>query len=223
MSEHTTPAERRATFDPTTPAVIIDHLAVTDSEVVNEARRWSTGSRGATVTTEDMAAADLAPFVTQALAVGARAIASASSAQDTYQLEKLVAEVGSKTVESSTQAADATAKAAANAADAMGKAADAARRAILETEAASRKGFAATVEQSTKSLRDEVERLVGGDNPELLAKLGPVLETAGRTIGERAFEQTDKLLDKVSRQFNPDDPTSPSPSRRRPCRRSSRS
>ncbi|WP_353508385.1 Fis family transcriptional regulator [Intrasporangium sp.] len=209
MSDRISMTPAAASFDPDAPAVVIRDLTVTDSEVVTEARRWSTGSRGPAVTEDGMDGADLTPFVAQALAVGARAIASAGAAQDTFELEKLIVEVGAKTVESSTQAADATAQAAATAADAMSKAADAARKAILETELNGRKGFAETVEQSTRTLRDSIERLIGGDNPELLARLGPVLESAGRTIGERAFDQTDKLLDKVSRQFDPADPTSP--------------
>jgi hypothetical protein len=209
MGDHTTQAPRAASFDPSRPAVVIEHLTVTDTEIVTEARRWSTGRRRASVPASEMGAADLGAFVTQAMAVGARAIAGAGSAQDTFELERLVAEVGTKTVESSTSAAEATAKAAASAAETMGKAAEAARKAIAETEASSRKGFAETVEVSTKALRDEVERLVGGESPELLAKLGPVLDAAGRKMGEQAFEQTDKLLTKVSRQFDPADPTSP--------------
>lgn len=209
MSDRNAMSPAVVSFDPSRPAVVIEHLTVTDSEVVTEARRWSTGARGATVALEEMGSADLTPFVSQALAVGARAIASAGSVQDTYELEQLITEVGSRTAESSSQAAEATAEAARAAAEAMGKAAEAARKAILDTETSSRKGFAESVEQSTKALRGEIERLVGGENPELLAKLGPVLDTAGRTIGERAFEQTDKLLDKVSRQFDPADPTSP--------------
>lgn len=209
MSDHITPTSRAASFDPSRPAVVIEHLDVTDTEVVSEARRWSTGRRGATVATTGMGDADLGAFVIQAMAVGARAIAGAGSAQDTFELERLVAEVGTKTVESSTQAATATAKAAADAAEAMGKATEAARRAIADTEASTRKGMAETVAVSTKALRDEVERLVGGESPELLAKLGPVLDAAGRKMGEQAFEQTDKLLTKVTRQFDPADPTSP--------------
>ena len=209
MSDHTTQAPRVASFDSSRPAVVIEHLTVTDTEVVTEARRWSTGRRGASVTASEMGGADLGAFVTQAMAVGARAIAGAGSAQDTFELERLVAEVGTRTVESSTSAAEATAKAAASAAETMGKAAEAARKAIAETEASTRKGFAETVEVSTKALRDEVERLVGGESPELLAKLGPVLDAAGRKMGEQAFEQTDKLLTKVTRQFDPADPTSP--------------
>lgn len=209
MSDTTIHTPGAATFDPSLPAVVIEHLALTDSEVVTEARRWSTGRRGATVAAAEMGEADLSVFVTQAMAVGARAIAGAGSAQDTFDLERLVTEVGTKTVESSAQAAQATATAAAGAAETMSKAADAARKAIAEAEAATRKDFAETVAVSTKALRDEVERLVGGDNPELLAKLGPVLTTAGRTMSEQALEQTDKLLTKVSRQFDPADPTSP--------------
>ena len=202
-------AAHRATFDPAGPAVVINHLTVTDAEVVSEARRWSTGQRGATAAVDAIGDADLTGFVTQAMAVGARAIAGAGSAQDTFELERLIAEVGTRTVESSSQAADATAKATAGAAESMGKAAEAARRSIAESEAAARKGFAETVEQSTTALRGEVARLFGGENPELLAKLDPILDAAGRKMGEQAFEQTDKLLAKVSRQFDPADPTSP--------------
>ncbi len=209
MGENSTTTSCAASFDPAQSAVVIEHFTITDSEVVKESRRWSTGRRGAAVGSEEMAEVHLGAFVTQAMAVGARAIAGAGSAQDTFELERLVAEVGTKTAESTAQAADATGKAAASAAETMGKAAESARKAIAETEAATRKGFAETVEVSTKALRDEVERLVGGENPELLARLGPVLDAAGRKMGEQAFEQTDKLLAKVSRQFDPADPTSP--------------
>lgn len=207
MSDTATPPA--ATFDSTRPAVVINHVDVTDTEVVSEARRWSTGRRGATVGLDEMGDADLSAFVVQSMAVGARAIAGAGSAQDTFELERLVAEVGEKTAESSAQAANATVKAATGAAETMGKAAAEARKAIAESEAATRKAFAETVERSTRALRDEVERLVGGENPELLARLAPVLDAAGRKMGEQAFEQTDKLLAKVSRQFDPADPTSP--------------
>ena len=209
MGDNSTRTPCGASFDPAQSALVIEHLTVTDSEVVTEARRWSTGRRGAAVASEEMVGVDLGAFVTRALAVGARAIAGAGSAQDTFELERLVAEVGTKTAESSAQAADATTKAAASAAGTMGQAAESARKAIAETEAATRKGFAETVEVSTKALRDEVERLVGGETPELLARLGPVLDAAGRKMGEQAFEQTDKLLAKVSRQFDSADPTSP--------------
>lgn len=209
MSTTTKTTQAAASFDPNGPAVVIDHLELTDSEVVAESRRWSTGRRGATVDVSGMEDADLGAFVIQAMGVGARAIAGAGSAQDTFELERLVAEVGTKTVESSTRAAEATAKAASGAAETMGKATEAARKVIAETEAASRKSFAETVAVSNKALREEVERLVGGEDPELLAKLAPVLDAAGRKMGEQAFEQTDKLLAKVGRQFDPADPTSP--------------
>ncbi|MGL4175160.1 MAG: hypothetical protein ACRCSN_03705 [Dermatophilaceae bacterium] len=204
-----TSTRQGAGFDPTRPAVVIDHLDLTDPDVVAEARRWSTGSRGASLALNAMGDTDLSAFVIQSMAVGARAIAGAGSAQDTFELERLVTEVGARAAESSTRAADATTKAAASAAQTMARAAEEALRAITDAEATTRKGFAESVERSTKALRDEVERLVGGTDPELLARLRPVLDEAGRTMGKHAFEQTDALLTKVARQFDPADPTSP--------------
>ncbi|MGL5860217.1 MAG: hypothetical protein ACRCY9_03040, partial [Phycicoccus sp.] len=201
--------QQSATFDPTRPAVVIDHVTLTDPDVVAEARRWSTGNRGASLGLDELRDADLSAFVVQSMAVGARAIAGAGSAQDTFELERLVAEVGERTAESSARAADVTTKAAAGAAETMTKAAEEALRAITETEATTRKDFTESVDRSTKALRDEVERLVGGTNPELLARLRPVLDDAGRMMGKHAFEQTDALLSKVGRQFDPADPTSP--------------
>ncbi|MDN5790426.1 MAG: hypothetical protein L0H25_06100 [Micrococcales bacterium] len=209
MNPHTITTPPAAFFDAATPAVVIEHLSVTDTEVVTEARRWSTGCRGPAVAADKLADADLTGFVTQALSVGSRAIASAGGAQDTFELERLVSEVGARTAESSTAAAATTDKAVKAAAEAVTKATTDVRQAIAETEASSRRSYAETVEVSTKALRAEVDRLFGGERPELLAKLGPVLEAAGCTMGEQAFEQTDKLLDKVSRQFDPADPTSP--------------
>ena len=92
MSDRMIMTPAAASFDPDTPAVVITDLTVTDSEVVTEARRWSTGSRGQAVTGDEMSGADLAPFVRQALVVGAMAIGSAGAAQDTFELEKLIDE-----------------------------------------------------------------------------------------------------------------------------------
>lgn len=198
-----------ALFHPEKSALVIADMVITDTDVVTESRRWSTGRRGASIPAQEMGDADLGAFVSQALAVGARAIASAGSVQDTFDLERLVAEVGTRTVATTTEASEATTKAVAGAVEAVGKSADAVRKAFAESEVITRKNFAETVKLSTKELRDEVERLVGGDSPELLAKLGPILDAAGKKMGEQAFEQTDKLLTKVSRQFDPADPTSP--------------
>ncbi len=147
-----------AAFDPGAPAVVIHQLTVLDADVVMESRRWTTGRRGATVPVESMQVADLAPFVTQALAVGARAIASAGSAQDTFQLERLITEVAAKTSESTSRAAEATSKAASGAADAMATAAEAARRAIADGETASRKGQRSASASSIHSVSATLRR-----------------------------------------------------------------
>ncbi|EWT03343.1 Fis family transcriptional regulator [Intrasporangium oryzae NRRL B-24470] len=198
-----------ASFDPVAGAVVITDLTVADKAVATEALRWSTGRRGSAVPAQQMVGVDLGGFVTQALAVGAQAIACAGGAQDTFELERLVADVAARTEASSAQAADVTGSAVKAAAESVAKATDAARTVIAEAGASTRAAYAETVKSTTDALRADVERIFGGESPELLAKLGPVLESVGRKIGDQAFKQTDELLGKVSRQFDPADPTSP--------------
>lgn len=209
MDQHSTPAPHAASFDPRATAVVIIDLAVTDQTVTTEALRWSTGRRGAAVQAAEMFDVDLTAFVTQALVVGSQAIASTGGAQDTFELERLVADVAARTEASSTQAAQATGTAVKAAAEAVTKATDDVRKVIAEAGTTTRAAYVETVTTTTAALRADVERIFGGESPELLAKLTPVLESVGRKIGDQAFKQTDELLVKVSRQFDPADPTSP--------------
>jgi len=89
------------------------------------------------------------------------------------------------------------------------KATDDVRKVIAEAGDSTRAVCAETVRPTTSALRADVERIFGGESLELLEKLAPVLESVGRKIGGQAFRQTDELLVKVSRQFDPADPTSP--------------
>jgi len=76
----------------------------------------------------------------------------------------------------------------------MQKAAGDARKAIAETGKEARQSFADTVEGAKKALLIEVNRLVGGDDPELAARLGPLLERFGRDLDTRGTTQTRELL-----------------------------
>ena len=190
----TTPAGRHVR--PDAPAVVINHLDITDTEVVTEARRWSTGRRGATVGRGD---GRRRPQRLRRAGHGCRSAGHRRRRQRPGHLRARAARRGSGHEDCRVQQLrrpTPRCKAAAGAAETMGKAADEARKAIAETEAATTQGRSPRLSSaSTKALRDEVERLVGGENPELLARLAPVLDAAGRKMGEQAFEQTDKLLD----------------------------
>lgn len=89
------------------------------------------------------------------------------------------------------------------------KATDDVRKVIAEAGDSTRAVYAERVRTTTSALRADVERIFGGESPELLEKLAPVLESVGRKIGDQAFRQTDELLVKVSRQFDPAESTSP--------------
>lgn len=201
--------QHAASFDVDRPAVVVTDLLITDLAVVSEARRWSTGVRGDAVEVDEMAGVDLTSFVTEALTIGASAITAAGNAQNTFDLERLITEVGTRTAESSSQAAELTSKAVGDATKAMTAASELARKAITETDAATRKSFQETVSSAQAQLRGDLQRLFGGDNPELVGRLQPILEKFGIDLDAKVATQTTELLGRAAKQFDPTDPTSP--------------
>jgi prefoldin subunit 5 len=198
-----------ASYDRSQPAVLIHNLAIPDPTVVAESRRWSTGQRGAAVGAEDLAGIDLTPFVTQALVVGAHAISTAGGVQDTFNLEQLVSDVGIRTSESTEKAATATAAVVTGATEAMQKAANEAKKAIAEAGRDTGKNIADSADAVKKTLLDEVNRLVGGDNPELATRLVPIVDKFSRELENRAAKQTSELFAQATKLFDPHDPASP--------------
>ncbi len=201
-----TPAVR---YDTLQGAVVIDQLTITELSVVTESRRWSQGRRGPALTAEQMKDVDLSPFLRQALTVGVHAISTAGGIQEKFNLEGLVAEVGDRTADATARAATATTEAIAQATTALERASAEAKKVIADAGTSARQSFSKNVDGASKSLTDEINRLVGGDHPELLARLTPVLAKFGRELDDRAAKQTSELIDKVTRQFDPADPTSP--------------
>ena len=64
----TRPRRPGAYFDTDATAVVVEHLTITDKDVVREAQRWTTGERGPII--EDPAllgGADLTAYVTEAI------------------------------------------------------------------------------------------------------------------------------------------------------------
>ena len=158
--------------------------------VVAEARRWTTGHRGPVVGIDDMAGADLSAFVTQALVVGSHAIATAGGIQEAYDLGALVTEVGDRTAEASAQATRATGEAIQRVTATIESSTAAVRTAIGEIGAETRRSFADNVEAAGKALSGELDRLLGGEHPALMARLTPVLDRFGRELEARSVQQT---------------------------------
>ena len=197
------------TYDADRRSILVNAFAVDELVVVSEARRWSTGTRGEAVDEAGLVGADLTNFVTQALRIGAGAITSAGHAQDTFDLERLVEEVGTRTANASNQAAALTSKAVTDAGTAMAKASELAKKAMEDAGSTSRKTFEETVSTAQKRLREELQRLFGGESPELLDRLQPILEKFGSELDSKVAKQTTELLSRAAKQFDPTDPTSP--------------
>lgn len=199
-----------AYFDEMVSAVVVEELTVRDGDVVREAQRWTAGSRGQIVEDpEALAAADLTGFVTEAIRIGAHALSVTGQVQEARALEQMVKEVGEKTADSATRAVESTEQAMRDASDAVSRAAADAKRAITEADSQSRKEFVTAVSAAKQDLNSEVRRIFGGDSPELLEKLAPVLDKFGTELDRRVRTSAGELLDKAARQFDPTDPASP--------------
>ena len=193
-----TNTNRQARFDAATGGLVIEAMTITQDAVVSECRHWATGRRGEAAEPEALAEADLGPFIEQALTIGAAALTTAGGTQQSYAVEKLVAEAEQRSQQASALAAEQTAQAVRAASESLTKTtADAAR--LVGT----------SIDDANKRLAREITRLVGGEDPELVRRLQPLLDSTVASLKAQTVKDTGDLLDKVTRAFNPADPASP--------------
>ncbi|MEQ7847448.1 Fis family transcriptional regulator [Nocardioides kribbensis] len=199
-----------ARFDETGSKVIIDRLVLTESDIVTEARHWLSGERGQRC--DDPAllvGANLTKFATEALTLGAKALSLTAQTTETRALERMLKDVGDKTAEATRQAGEATAVAAKSATETVTKAAADAKKAITDADEVTRKHLSEALASTKKDLLAETRRLFGGDNPELLERLQPVLDKFSAALEKQVATSTSDLLAKATKQLDPSDPTSP--------------
>lgn len=65
------------------------------------------------------------------------------------------------------------------------------------------------MDSAKKELVAETRRIFGGENPELLDRLQPLLDRFGLNLETQVRTGTNELLEKAAKQFDPADPTSP--------------
>lgn len=199
-----------ARFDGNGSTVVVEGLTIKDSDVVAEARCWTTGERGPRCDDlDELAGADLTRFVTEALSLGAKMLTLSTQTTETRTLERMVRDVGDKTAEASRRAGQTAAEAAKNATDTVVKAATDAKKAITNADEITRKHLSEAVATTKNELLAETRRLFGGDNPELLEKLQPVLDRFSTTLDKNVQSATSQLIEKAVKQLDPSDPTSP--------------
>ncbi|MBB1494943.1 hypothetical protein J4N02_13810 [Propioniciclava sp. MC1595] len=188
----------RARFEATGPSLQIEALTITDDAVLRECRHWATGERGPAADADALAGADLTSFVMQAMTIGATALTTAGTTQTSYSVENLIADAEKRSTAASELATQQTAKAV-----------ETASKTLTQATADTAKQVAESLEKVTAEVTREIGRLVGGEDPELMRRLQPLLDTTMQTMKEATLKDTAGLLDKVARQFNPADPASP--------------
>lgn len=195
--------------DPATGSLRIEALSLDDLRVTTECRYWSTGRRGEPVDLAVLAEADLSAFVVQAMAIGAGAMTAAAGVEQQYGIEALVAEVEQRSTKAAADAAHRTSAAVAQATSALTTASDQAKTAVVEAGTTARRAFTESVDAARVELAGQITALLGGDEPQLMVRLQPMLEKFSTGLQERATSQTTSLIEKVARQFDPADPASP--------------
>ncbi|WP_255799609.1 Fis family transcriptional regulator [Mycobacteroides abscessus] len=196
----------QARFDDTLTGIYIERITVHDKDVAREAQRWTTGERGRIVDDPDeLAAADLSAFVTEAVKIGAHALSAAGQAQDARAVEQMMRDLGEKAAETSTKAVEVTERAVKSASDAVARASEDAKKAIGDADKTTRK----ELQDSTKTVVAEIRRLFGGDHPEVVERMVPLLEKFGTDLDAKAKVTFTALHEKTAKQFDPSDPTSP--------------
>ncbi|MGX9672050.1 Fis family transcriptional regulator [Mycobacterium sp. HM-7] len=195
-----------AHFNDDFTAVDIERFTVQDKDVAREAQRWTTGERGLLVDDPDaLSTADLGTFVAEAIKIGAHALSATGQAQDARALERMVKDLGEKAADTSIKAAEATGLAVKTASEVMTKASSDAKKAITDADKATRQ----ELQNSTKTVVTEIQRLFGGEHPEVVERLLPVLAKFGADLDAKAKTTFSALHDKAVKQFDPSDPTSP--------------
>ena len=199
-----------ARFDEAGAVVIIEGLELAQVDVVSEARHWIAGERGQRCDdATHFAGADLTAFVTEALVLGSKALTLTAQTAETRALEQMLKDVGDKTAEATRQAGEVTALATKSATETVAKAAEDAKKAITDADEVTRKHLAEAVASTKKDLLVETRRLFGGDSPELLERLQPVLDKFAASLEKQVQASANELLAKATKQFDPSDPTSP--------------
>lgn len=199
-----------ARLDAAGRVLLVHDLSIDDSAVIREARRWTSGVRAETIDDESvLAGADVTAFATEALTLGAHALAATGQTVETRALERMVADVGTQTAAATTTAAELTARAAKTATDSMAKATDEARKAIVEADRTTREELTTAVNVAKSQLLDETRRLFAGENPELLERLQPVLTSFGTHLEKQVSDGARQLLEQAAKHLDPADPTTP--------------
>ncbi len=201
--------QRSAFYDPVVPAIVVDQLTITDPTALAEARHWTGGTRGPAADNQELVDADLSAFIGQAVSIGAHAISSAGGVQESVTINALINEVEERTTAASAEAAKATASAVGDASTVMKETITAVQQTIKDAGQVARTEFATNVESARKSLHAEITRLLGGEDPELVTRLVPVLDKFATNLDQVSTRRTDELFTKAAKQLDPDDPASP--------------
>lgn len=195
-------------YDPQGSRIVINHLEITDPEIIVEARHWSEGHRGSAVTDDALAASDLTPFMRVAMATGTKAIAAAAGTTEIASHQKLITELGDRAEASSQRAADRIDQATEVTTKAARATSEETRKTVAEATEKMRTDVRTALAETITDLRTEMEALTGDDAP-LATAAKTAVAKAGEDLQARLDRRLGEAITGITHKFDHRDPTSP--------------
>jgi hypothetical protein len=193
--------------------LVFDGFTESDPRVLNEASRWTTGSRGAPAVSALMEGADLSPFASAALCLGAQVMSIGGETSGVTSLAGTVIQLADRAEAASTALTADVARATAEASDVAAKAAREAAKVTVETLAAARRqvaeDMAETVKAATMQVQTELTRLFEGDNTPIVTSVRELVAAQMADSAVRMQRTFTETLGSVSSTLDVGNPASP--------------
>jgi hypothetical protein len=173
------PEEQGVYFDSRNKTIVVQSLIISDPEVIAQARLYAdepsdTPQRA----TNAMEKADLTQFLMETVSTGARTMAIIQRDHQADLYTRQLNSVASQALRDLKLAMEELVQAAEGASEKLGRSSAAALRNFKAARTALYEDFNA----ARKALHDEVHKLIGGETPEVLALLEPVINKKMNTI-----------------------------------------
>jgi hypothetical protein len=193
--------------------LVFDGFTESDPRVLSEASRWTAGSRGAPAVGALMEGADLSPFASAALCLGAQVMSIGGETSGVTSLAGTVIQLADRAEAASTALTADVARATTEASEVAAKAAREAAKVTAETLAGARKqvaeDMAETVKAATMQVQAELTRLFGSSNAPVVTSVRELVAAQMADSAVRLHRTFTETLGSVSSTLDVGNPASP--------------
>lgn len=192
-------------WEPQRSAIVMDGFTVTDPVVIVEARRWTTGERQHVADDQQLAGADLGPFVRTALQTYCVVAQTVGDGRDAAGLQHTVADLTSRTERRLVEVSQRTAEAGRLTQEQLDKTREQTRRELGDAIGQVRSAMHAT----TAGVTEEIMRLFAGEDPAIVGAARTAISKALSDVQSTVERRMGDSIAAIEKKLDSRDPTSP--------------